>query len=83
MAGEMTQEQIKELRQQYEREYNNLEKAINEEKVKQLSNMRSAMLTAESRRSASGVSRQKRRRLPSAERSLPRCSPRWAALSER
>ena len=28
MAGDMTQEQIKELRQQYEREYNNLEKAI-------------------------------------------------------
>ena len=45
MAGEMTQEQIKELRQQFEREFNNLEKAITEEKAKQLSNMRSAMLT--------------------------------------
>lgn len=45
MAGDMTQEQIKELRQQYEREYNNLEKAIGEEKAKQLGNMRSAMLS--------------------------------------
>lgn len=45
MAGDMTQEQIKELRQQYEREYNNLEKAISEEKAKQLTNMRSAMLS--------------------------------------
>lgn len=34
MAGEMTQEQIKELRLQYEREYNNLEKVIAEEKAK-------------------------------------------------
>jgi len=44
MAGEMTQEQIKELRLQYEREYNNLEKVIAEEKAKQLANMRAAML---------------------------------------
>ena len=33
------------MRQQYEREYNNLEKAISEEKQKQLANMRSAMLS--------------------------------------
>ena len=45
MAGDMTQEQIKELRQQYEREFANLEKAITEEKAKQLANMRSAMLS--------------------------------------
>jgi len=44
MAGDMTAEQIKELRAQYEREFNNLEKAIREEKAKQLANMRSAML---------------------------------------
>lgn len=34
MAGDMTQDQIKELRGQYEREYANLEKAITEEKLK-------------------------------------------------
>merc|ERR1712062_421999 len=45
MAGDMTAEQIKELRAQYEREYNNLEKAISEEKSKQLANMRAAMLS--------------------------------------
>jgi len=45
MAGDMTAEQIKELRAQYEREYNNLEKAISEEKAKQLANMRAAMLS--------------------------------------
>jgi len=34
MAENMTADQIKELRAQYEREYNNLEKAISEEKAK-------------------------------------------------
>lgn len=56
MAGDMTAEQIKELRAQYEREFNNLEKAISEEKGKQLSNMRSAML---SRR----IAKERKRRL--------------------
>ena len=44
MAGDMTQDQIKELRTQYEREFANVEKAIREEKAKQLQNMRAAML---------------------------------------
>lgn len=44
MAGDMTEEQIKELRAQYDREYENLEKAIRDEKGKQLTNMRGAML---------------------------------------
>jgi len=44
VAGDLTAEQIKELRSQFEREYNNLEKVIGEEKQKQLANMRSAML---------------------------------------
>ena len=44
VAGEMSELQIKELRAQFEREYNQLEKTIREEKEKQLSNMRAAML---------------------------------------
>lgn len=56
MAGDMTAEQIKELRAQYEREFNNLEKAIREEKAKQLANMRSAMLKRR-------IEKERRRRL--------------------
>jgi len=34
MAGDMTDEQIRELRSQYDREFTNLERAIREEKGK-------------------------------------------------
>lgn len=44
VAGEMTEQQIRELKAQMEREYNALEKAIAEEKKAQLSKMRGAML---------------------------------------
>lgn len=56
MAGDMTAEQIKELRAQYDRELKNLDKAITDEKKKQLNNMRSAML---SRR----IAKERKRRL--------------------
>lgn len=36
MAGDMSQNQVVELRQQYEREFANVERAIREEKAKQL-----------------------------------------------
>lgn len=44
MSGDLSQNQIIELRQQYEREFANVETAIRDEKEKQLQNMRSAML---------------------------------------
>lgn len=44
VAGEMSDLQIKELRAQFEREFDQLEKTIAEEKSKQLANMRAAML---------------------------------------
>jgi len=44
-AGEMSEQQIKELRQQYQRELEKLEKAIRDEKNTQLNKMRSAMLS--------------------------------------
>jgi len=56
MAVDLTQEQIKELRAQYDREYKNLDKAVTDEKAKQLTNMRSAML---SRR----IAKERKRRL--------------------
>lgn len=45
VAGEMTDMQIKALRQQMEAEYNAVEKAIEEEKKNQLQKMRGAMLS--------------------------------------
>jgi len=45
VAGEMSDLQIKEMREQYNREFNNLEAAIRSEKEKQLVKMRSAMLS--------------------------------------
>jgi len=44
-AGEMSEQQVKELREQYQRELDKLDKAIRTEKEQQLSKMRSAMLT--------------------------------------
>ena len=44
IAGEMTADQVKEMRAQMEREYDALEKAISEEKKSQLQKMRGAML---------------------------------------
>lgn len=44
VAGEMSDIQIKELRAQFDREYAQLGKTIDEEKAKQLASMRSAML---------------------------------------
>lgn len=44
IAGEMTADQVKEMRAQMEREYDALEKAIAEEKKSQLQKMRGAML---------------------------------------
>jgi len=44
MAGDLTQNQIVELRAQYDREFANVERAIREEKAKQIQNMRAAML---------------------------------------
>jgi len=44
IAGEMTADQVKEMRAQMEREYDTLEKAISEEKKSQLQKMRGAML---------------------------------------
>ncbi len=43
-AGDMTPDQIKNLKETYEKEFSNLESAITEETGKQLSNMRSALL---------------------------------------
>jgi hypothetical protein len=40
----MTPDQIKNLKETYEKEFSNLESAITEETGKQLSNMRSALL---------------------------------------
>ena len=44
VAGDMSDLQIKELRAQFDREYDQLEKTIREEKEKQLNNMRQALL---------------------------------------
>jgi len=44
MAGDLSQNQIVELRAQYDREFANVERAIREEKAKQIQNMRAAML---------------------------------------
>lgn len=43
-TGEMTQEQVKLLKEQYEQEFENLDAAIRNEKQQQMSKMRSAML---------------------------------------
>jgi len=44
-AGEMSEQQIKELRAQYQKELEKLDSAIREEKNQQLGKMRSAMLS--------------------------------------
>lgn len=44
-AGEMSEQQVKELRDQYQRELDKLEKAIRTEKEQQLNKMRTAMLS--------------------------------------
>lgn len=44
ISGELTADQVKEMRAQMEREYDALEKAIAEEKKSQLQKMRGAML---------------------------------------
>lgn len=44
VAGDMSELQIKELRAQFDREYDQLDKTIREEKEKQLNNMRQALL---------------------------------------
>jgi len=43
-TGEMTQEQVKLLKEQYEKEFENLDSAIRNEKQQQMTKMRSAML---------------------------------------
>jgi hypothetical protein len=43
-TGEMTQEQVKLLKEQYEQEFENLDAAIRNEKQQQMTKMRSAML---------------------------------------
>jgi len=43
-TGEMTQEQVKLLKEQYEQEFENLDAAIRNEKHQQMTKMRSAML---------------------------------------
>ena len=61
MVGDMSEVQKMELLQQYEREFHQLDKAIRDEKEKQLSNMRSAMLTRR-------IAREKQRRKEEDER---------------
>lgn len=43
-AGDLSQEQIKNLKKVYEKEFDMLERAIREEKTKQLNNMRSKIM---------------------------------------
>ena len=43
-TGEMTQEQVKLLKEQYEQEFENLDAAIRNEKQQQMTKMRSDML---------------------------------------
>jgi hypothetical protein len=43
-TGEMTQEQVKLLKEQYEKEFENLDSAIRNEKQQQMTKMRAAML---------------------------------------
>jgi len=44
VSAEMSEDQIKNLREQYEKEFDNLENAISEEKQQQIVKMRSAMV---------------------------------------
>lgn len=43
-TGEMSQEQVSQLKEQYEKEFENLDSAIRNEKQQQMSKMRAAML---------------------------------------
>jgi len=63
-SGEMSQEQVALLKEQYEKEFENLDSAIRNEKAQQMSKMRAAMLQRR-------IDKERKRKVQEQERRRP------------